>query len=134
MFKIIQNAFSWCDNQCRIDIGKLPPEGITELPTKLWPFIWYFVRQVKWPTLGIAVTESIYALLVSAMLWYVGELVEKTDYTSAMVWLGSALLLIYFFTNVVTEVFYHLIYKPYIGNLIRYQLYWYTARQPLSFF
>ncbi len=131
---LLQNSLKRCDEKLRIEINRMPDEGIKDLPTKLYPFIWYFIRQVKGPTLGIAITEGIFAVLISVMFWYVGALVEQGDYGAAMLWLGGALLLIRFVTGTLAEIFYHLIYIPYVCNVVRHQLYWYTARQPLSFF
>lgn len=122
------------DDKCHIEIDQLPPAGLDKLPTELLPFIWFFVKQVKWPIIGIAVTEGVFAVLISIMFWYVGELVAQADYSAAMIWLGIAILCIRIVTGTLADTFYHLIYIPYVGNLVRRQLYWYTARQSLSFF
>ena len=134
MTTFVKNLIDRGDKLFRIDIDRMPPEGIDKLPDKLYPFIWYFIRQVKGPTFAIAFTEGIFAVLISVMFWYVGALVEQGDYGEAMLWLGAALLLIRFVTGTLAEIFYHLIYIPYVCNVVRHQLYWYTARQPLSFF
>ncbi len=131
---LLNTIIKKCDEPFHIKIDKLPPEGVESLPTKLYPFIWYFIRQVKGPTLGIAITEGIFAVLISVMFWYVGALVQQGDYSRAMLWLGGALLLVRFVTGTLAEIFYHLVYIPYVCNVVRHQLYWYTARQPLSFF
>lgn len=117
-----------------VEIDRLPPEGIDKIPNTLGKFIWFFLRQVKAPVFGIAIAESIFAVLISVMFWYVGELVEQAEYGKAMLWVGLALLSIRIVTGTICEAFYHLIYIPYVGNLIRRQLYWYTARQSLSYF
>lgn len=117
-----------------IEIDRLPPEGLDTLPNKLIPFIWFFLRQVKGPVFGIAIAEAAFAILISVMFWYVGQLVEQSEYAMAMLWVGLALLAIRIVTGTLCEVLYHLIYIPYVGNLIRRQLYWYTARQSLSYF
>lgn len=122
------------DKHLHIEIDHIPNGGIDKLPTKLLPFIWFFIRQVKVPVFGIAITEGLFALLISVMFWYVGELVAQEQYLGAMLWLGFALLTLRFVIGTLAEVFYHLIYIPYVGNLVRRQLYWYTSRQSLSFF
>lgn len=123
------------DNKWKMDIDRLPHGGkVDYLPNKLWPFIWFFVRQVKVPTFGIAITEGIFAALISVMFWYVGELVKEGNYTLAMLWAGGAMLTVRFVIGTLAEAFYHLVYIPYFGNLIRRQLYWYTAQQSLAFF
>ncbi len=134
MFHAFTTAAKKWDARLRLDIDRIPADGIDRLPDELWPFIWYFLRQVKGPATVIAVTEGLFAALISVMFWYVGALVEDGQYGAAMLWLGAALLAVRFVTGTLAEVFYHLIYIPFVGNLVRHQLYWYTARQPLSFF
>ena len=134
MTTLLQSAIELCNRTFRVDIDRLPPDGIDGLPRKLWPFVWFFVRQVKGLVLTIAIMEGVFAALISVMFWYVGALVEQGEYGQAMLWLGGALLLIRFVTGTLAEIFYHLVYIPYVGNVVRHQLYWYTARQPLSFF
>jgi ATP-binding cassette subfamily B multidrug efflux pump len=134
MNTLIKNTIKRCDENLHVEIDTMPPEGLDKLPTTLWPFIWFFAKQVKIPLIGIAITEGIFAALISVMFWYVGALVEQAEYGIAMMWLGIALLTIRFVCGTLCEIFYHLIYIPYVGNLIRRQLYWYTARQSLSFF
>lgn len=134
MNKILKRSIDHWDRRLRINIEKLPPEGIDQLPTKLLPFMWFFIKQVKGPVLTIAITEGIFAVLISVMFWYVGELVGQAQYAQATLWLGAALLLLRFVVGTLAEIFYHLVYTPYVGNMIRRQLYWYTARQSLAFF
>lgn len=134
MLKLLKNKIKSCEKLLHIEIDKIPPEGIEKLPNELLPFIWFFIRQVKIPTFGIAITEGIFAILVSVIFWYVGHLVAQENYSLAMLWLGAGLLLIRFVTGTLSEVFHHLIYIPYVCNLVRHQLYWYTSRQSLSFF
>lgn len=130
----IRQRFRALDDWLKIEIDRIPEGGINHLPTKLLPFIWFFMRQVKVPLFGIAITEGLFAVLISVMFWYVGELVSQEHYVEAMLWLGFALLMLRFVIGTLAEIFYHLVYIPYVGNLVRRQLYWYTARQSLSFF
>ncbi len=134
MFKMIKNKIMRLDDKLHIEIDQMPPEGLDNLPTKLWPFIWFFARQVKVPLYAIAITEGIFALMISVMFWYVGELVAQEEYTAAMLWLGAAILAVRLVIGTLSEVFYHLVFIPYVGNLIRRQLYWYTSGQSLAFF
>ena len=134
MFKTINNKIKAVDNHLHIEIDQVPAEGLDKLPTKLWPFIWFFARQVKVPLFGIAITEGIFAFLISVMFWYVGELVKQEEYGAAMLWLGAAILAVRLVIGTLAEIFYHLVYTPYVGNLVRRQLYHYTSRQSLAFF
>lgn len=134
MNTFLKNALRRCNNKLKIEIDRLPPEGLHSLPDKLWPFIWFFIRQVKLPIISIAVAEGIAAFLISTMFWYVGELVKRSEFGTAMLVAGLALLIARFVMDNITEIFNHLIFTPYFGDLIRRQLYWYTARQSLAFF
>ena len=42
-----------------IDIDHIPKCGLKSLPNTLAAFIWFFIRQVKWPLILFLVLESI---------------------------------------------------------------------------
>ncbi len=134
MNSVIQRFIQRCDQTFRINIDQLPLDGIDRLPTTLLPFIWFFIRQVKGLVFGIAVIEGLFAVLISVMFWYVGELVQDVHYSHALLWLGVAILSVRFVSGTLSEILYHLVYNPYVGNLVRRQLYWYTTRQSLAYF
>ncbi len=134
MFTKLKKLFHTLNGYARLNIDRLPAEGITHLPTRLWPFIWFFLRQIKGLIAGIILIEGVFGILVSIMYWYVGALVDQGDYRGAMIWLGVALVAVRLFTGFVSEILYQLVYTPYVSNMVRHQLYWYTVRQPLSFF
>ena len=115
-------------------IDRIPKEGLAPLPNKLVPFIWYFVKQLKWPILALIVIEGIYAANASLMFWYVGELVENANYTAATLLIGAAFLSVRFIAEFLAQVMYKLVYNPYVGNVVRHQLHWYTVRHALTFF
>ncbi len=116
------------------EIDRLPPEGLEALPNRLWPFIWFFLRQIKGLLIALLVMELVIASGVSLMFWYVGQLVKHADYTGAALWAGVALLVLRQASGGLTHALYDLVYTPHFGNLVRRQLYWYTARQSLAFF
>lgn len=116
------------------DIDQLPPEGMDNLPTRLWPFIWFFVRQIKGLLLIKLGLEMAAAIFLSALFWFVSYLAGQAEFHLWMLAFGTFLLLGFWGTeNIITGV-YHLIYMNSVGNIIRRQLYWLTARQSLSFF
>ncbi len=117
-----------------IDITTLPEDGIERLPDKLWPFMWFFLRQIKGLLILILSLEFIVAITVSLLFWYVGQLVEDGAYTHSMLVAGVALMVLRVIGHVGLRFVYEILYIPYFGNLVRRQLYWYTARQSLSFF
>ena len=134
MFAFIQNALKRWDEKFRIDIDQLPPEGLDRLPTKLWPFMWFFIRQIKGLLIFIMTMELLAAVSSSVIFWYVGRLVKQENYSEALLLGGLALVFLRQQMLGVLRGTYDLLYTPYIGNVIRRQLYWYTARQSLSFF
>lgn len=117
-----------------VEIDHLPPEGITKLPDRLWPFVWFFVRQIKTLLISMALVEGVIAFIMSLQLWYISVLVERGDYTIALIWGGLALLTGRLIVENLVEAFYHLAFTPYVGDFIRRQLYWYTSRHSLAFF
>jgi hypothetical protein len=134
MFAFAKRAVAGLDNKLRIDINQLPPEGIARLPTKLWPFIWFFARQIKGLIAFILTMELLVAASSSVIFWYVGRLVERQHYTEALLLGGLALVVLRQQMIGTLHGIYGLLYTPFVGNMIRRQLYWYTAQQSLSFF
>ncbi|CAM6000158.1 unnamed protein product [Sphagnum balticum] len=134
MFGFINNALKRWDEKFRIEIDQLPPEGLDKLPTTLWPFMWFFIRQIKGLLIFIMTMELLAAVSSSVIFWYVGRLVKQGQYTEALLLGGLALALLRQGIIGTIHGTYDLLYTPYIGNVIRRQLYWYTARQSLSFF
>ncbi len=122
------------DQKFRLELDRIPPEGIDSLPTKLWPFIWFFLRQIKGLVVLLLIMELAVAAGVSLMFWYVGELVKQAEYGTAMALGGIALLILRQGGGAFLQALYDLVYTPYFGNLVRRQLYWYTARQSLAYF
>lgn len=122
------------DARLRMDIGRLPEGGLDELPTSLWPFIWFFVRQIKGVLAGLLVLEILIAASGGLIYWYIGELVKVGQYTQAFLLGGLMVLVVRQLMIVGIHGLYDLVYIPHFGNMIRRQLYWYTVRQSLSFF
>ncbi len=134
MFAFAKRAVAGLDSKLRIDIDRLPPEGIARLPTKLWPFIWFFARQIKGLLAFILAMELLVAASSSVIFWYVGRLVEAQHYTEALLLGGLALVVLRQQMIGTLHGIYDLLYTPFVGNMIRRQLYRYTAQQSLSFF
>ncbi len=134
MVATLKKFLKACDKRFYIEIDRLPPEGLESLPTQLWDFIWFFLKQIKGLLILLLTMELVVASGVSLMFWYVGELVKNSEYTTAMIWGGIALLILRQGGGAFLQMIYDLVYTPYFGNLIRRQLYWYTARQSLAYF
>lgn len=117
------------------NVDRMPPEGsIKALPTKLWDFIWFFLRQIKGLVITMMSFEIMLAVGISTMLWYVGQMVEQGEYAAAMAWGGLAIILAWYAAEVILTALYDLVYNPFFGNVIRRQLFKYTAGQSLTYF
>lgn len=130
----MQGFLEKIDRKLKLDINRMPDGGLDTLPSTLWPFMWFFMRQVKGLLIGTLLLEIFVAGSSSLIFWYVGELVKNGQYTHAMLWGGLGILLGRQFMIGTLHGIYDLIYIPHFGNMIRRQLYWYTAHQPLAFF
>ncbi|NBV54854.1 MAG: hypothetical protein EBR79_03980, partial [Proteobacteria bacterium] len=64
----------------------ISPEGINELPNKLWPFIWHFIKQGKWPILLLMVLEGIAVGLNSLAPLFYREMVNSFSQPEQMDW------------------------------------------------
>ncbi len=134
MFLSIKQVFKRLDEKIKLDINQLPPEGLDELPTTLWPFMWFFIRQIKAIVIVIMGLELLVAVSSSVIFWYVGKLVKHQQFSEALLLGGFALVMMRQQLIGALHGIYDLVYTPYIGNIIRRQLYWYTSQQSLSFF
>ena len=134
MLKPLQTLLNKINNRLYVEIDRLPGGQRKALPTELVPFIWFFMRQVKWLLAIILVVEIAVAGSSSVIFWYVGELVEKEQYTQAFLLGGVALVIARQFLIGTIHMIYDLVYTPYVGNMIRRQLFHYTSNQSLGYF
>ena len=70
-----------------VTADQLPKDRtIADMPTAgMWAFIWFFVRQVKWPLLLIVVLHLLSSLIFASGPYFIKELVdgfEQTDHPS----------------------------------------------------
>lgn len=134
MLKSFKNIWSKIDKKLYIEIDRFPEGGMENLPDKLIPFMWFFMRQIKWFLAFILVIELLLAGSSSIIFWYVGELVKQEEYTKAMLIGGLAILLVRQLFIAIIHGAYDLVLIPYFGQLARRQLFWYTANQSLGYF
>lgn len=134
MLKPFKTLLDKINKRLYVEIDYLPDGQIKTLPTKLVPFIWFFMRQVKWLLVAILVVEIAVAGSSSVIFWYVGELVEKEQYTQAFLLGGVALVVMRQLLIGTIHLIYDLVYTPYVGNMIRRQLFHYTSNQSLGYF
>lgn len=70
-----------------IDIESRPAD-LDALPDKLWPFIWYFYRQVKWPIFAMAVFVAINTVMGALIPLYAKNVIHifETVHDKAAIW------------------------------------------------
>jgi len=134
MRAFFKNIIQFFDQKLYLEIDRIPEGGITELPDRLVPFIWYFMRQIKWLLVLILVLEILVAASSGVIFWYVGELVKNQQYTQAFLIGGFTLLVTRQLLIGAIHMVYDLVFTPYTGNMVRRQLFHYTAGQSLSYF
>jgi len=61
-----------------ISVDQLPKDD-APLPNTLWPFIWYFVKQVKWVLLVVSICYVISTTLLSLTSYFVKLFVDALD-------------------------------------------------------
>ena len=123
-----------------------------EPPYKLLPYVWHYVRQVKWAFLAMMLLGFMTALVEAAMFSYVGQLVDiltafETQGSKALGWkgllaqFGSTLLLMFFVVAILRLVIIALdalveeqVIVPGFFVLMRWQSHKHIVGQSLSFF
>ncbi|MCR9255534.1 MAG: ABC transporter ATP-binding protein/permease [Alphaproteobacteria bacterium] len=130
----LRRPFDRLNAWVRIDVDHVPDPGRYPLPADFPGFCWYFIRQIPGPIFAITSLDGIFAVMISLQFWYVGELVENTQYTLAMIWAGVAILTVRFFSGVVSEYVNFAVFSPYFKMMIRRQIYWHVSHQSLAYF
>ncbi|MBU6234342.1 MAG: ABC transporter ATP-binding protein/permease [Alphaproteobacteria bacterium] len=57
-------------------INRLPPEGLKTLPDKVWPFIWFFLRQIKGRFAVLAILGVFGAIAHTSASYFFGLIVD----------------------------------------------------------
>lgn len=118
----------------QIDINHLPNDGDFTLPDKFWPFIWFFLKQIKWVLLLIGTVAAIEAISIGVTYWFFGQLVERQDFSFEFLMLGIGIFALVPITANLLRYSENALYLPYFGNMVRRQCFYYTARQGLTYF
>ncbi|AZN71156.1 ABC transporter ATP-binding protein [Georhizobium profundi] len=117
-------------------------------PSSVLAFIWFYIRQARWPFFAMLVLGGLVALLEAALFYFVGRIVDLLDTVErASGWdgliaiHGPELLFMLFVIVVARFVITALAalveeqtIVPGFYNLVRWQAYSHVARQSLSFF
>jgi ATP-binding cassette, subfamily B, multidrug efflux pump len=117
-------------------------------PETTFAFVWHYVRQAKWPFLGMAFFGGAVAVLEAALFFFVGRVVDILDTAEkATGWSGlfaehgtelALMALVVLLGRFLVVALGALIEEQVIVlnffNLVRWQSYAHVARQSLSFF
>src|SRR3989338_1808753 len=118
----------------RIRIDNLPNEGNFTLPNKLWPFIWFFVRQIKPLIILIAAVAAIESVSISYIYWYIGEISKTKSFDLDFLLIGLIIVAISPSASDFLNFLKNNIYIPYFGNMVRRQCFHYVSGQSISYF
>lgn len=117
-----------------IDVDKLPHDGNFVLPSKFWPFIGFFLKQIKWLLLLIGSLAAIEAMLISFTYWFIGQIVEQQTFDLLFLLLGLSFIAGRTLAQELLRFCENTLYIPYFGNMVRRQCFYYTSRHSLSYF
>jgi ATP-binding cassette subfamily B multidrug efflux pump len=134
MMKFLQKIKDKFYKHFHIEISHLPDDGRFILPQKFWPFVWFFLKQVKGLLLLISALAALEALSISYTYWYIGQVVGRQTFDFDFLILGLLILAVRPIAANALRFCENALYIPYFGNMIRRQCFYYTSRQSLAFF
>jgi ATP-binding cassette subfamily B multidrug efflux pump len=125
-------------------IERLPPEGLDKLPTKVWPFIWFFTRQIKRRFAALVLLGILGGALGAMAPYYFGQIVEVFVNTKSGddLWgqLKTPFILFTAFNLVLVPICFNgqgwlnSVTMPYFVNMIRRQLSIYVQSHSWRYF
>ena len=125
-------------------IEKLPDNNLESLPKTVWPFLWYFMRQIKGRFAILAGMGIVAGCLGSMASFFFGQIVEVfvTTTDKSMLWenLSTPLILYVTLILVCVPVLYnsqgwlHSVTLPYYAAMIRRQLALYLHQHSYRYF
>jgi len=125
------------------EIISLEGEPVGSPPLKLWPFVWYFVRQIKGLLVVLLALEACVAAgqtMIPVMIgWLVNDIsassVTRDVLSHAWLWRTAAPILIAWGVcmSIMWYIYDH-VYTARFNNLIRYQLNRYTLGHSMAYF
>lgn len=141
---MIDALFRFFENR----IQPFAPRADLRPPKGTIAFIWFYVRQAKFPFFAMLVLGGMTAAIEAALFWFVGRLVDiLASIDRAQGWSGllaqhgwelAGMLvligLVRFLVTMATAVVDQQIITPGFYNLVRWQSYQHVARQSISFF
>ncbi len=125
-----------------IDIFREAPGA--EPPDKVWPFYFYYLRQV-WPSFAALLVVGLIASLIEVSLFsYLSQIIDLTketpgdsffsDHAAELIWMAAVAMIlrpVFFGLN---DLLVHQTLTPGMTSMIRWQNHKYVLRQSLNFF
>ncbi|HRC26233.1 MAG TPA: ABC transporter ATP-binding protein [Alphaproteobacteria bacterium] len=57
----------------------LPPDGVARLPNRLWPFIWFFLKQARSAFIAIALLNGLAHVIDAMVPWFIGRIIDEIN-------------------------------------------------------
>lgn len=126
------------------DFESMPIDEHAELPRRAVPFIWYFVKQLKWPMAGMTVCYATAHVLVALEAFFFGKFVGvlADGITAESFWQNATTIVVLyvFITQILSRFLYqlgHVVeihFSPLFLMLMRRQLSTYLTKHSYKFF
>ncbi len=125
-----------------IDIFKAPPSEAT--PDKVWPFYFYYLRQV-WPSFTALLVVGLIGSLIEVSLFsYLSTIIDLTretptasffsDHAGELLWMAAVALIMRPIFIGLHDLLVHQSISPGMTSMIRWQNHNYVLRQSVNFF
>ncbi|WP_337064989.1 ABC transporter ATP-binding protein [Rouxiella badensis] len=125
-----------------IDVFKAPPNAAA--PNQVWPFYFYYLRQV-WPSfIALLIVGLIGSLIEVSLFSYLSTIIDLTRSTPAgsffsvhageLLWMAAVALIMRPIFIGLHDLLVHQTISPVMTSLIRWQNHNYVLRQSLNFF
>jgi len=125
-----------------IDIFKAPPSEAT--PDKVWPFYFYYLRQV-WPSFTALLVVGLIGSLIEVSLFsYLSTIIDLTrdtpsasffsDHAGELLWMAAVALIMRPIFICLHDLLVHQSISPGMTSMIRWQNHNYVLRQSVNFF
>ncbi len=119
-------------------------EDVTRPPDRLFAFIWYFARQIKWLWAAFLIAGLGISIVEISLFAFVGQLIDlMREADPSTVWSDNGgrflfmlfvVLVVRVVVQVIGSIIEHQMIVPGFFNLVRWQSHRYVARQSMNFF
>lgn len=124
---------------------QLPKDrDLSDLPNGMWSFIWFFVRQIKWPVAAMALLQAFSSVLEAMGPYFIKIMVDAfqnvenpNDIWMAFGWALPAFVILFLFVQPISSrivMAWLAEIRPPFMNMMRRQLSLYLYQHPYEFF